>query len=176
MAGRKEGNERSGNNAKVSQAYRVEPHHPEDPDGEGEVDDQDDDEQEDKQVEAALPPAIDADLVDMVRHRPGHAAALGGGDVLFPHHLLAGRNTRTHTEAVQKDVSTCEKIAHMQTLLWHGVPESEVACQGSEKHYGMICNRSQLTTHNSVNNSFFLALFLERPLRRELSSSSAAKC
>lgn len=93
----------------MSRAYRVEPHHPEDPDGEGEVDDQDDDEQEDKQVEAALPPAIDADLVDVVRHRPGHAAALGGGDVLFLYHLLAGHNTGTRTEAAQKDVSTCEK-------------------------------------------------------------------
>lgn len=77
----------------MSHAYRVEPHHPEDPDGEGEVDHQDDDEQQDKQVEAALPPAIDADLVDVVGHRPGRAAALGGGDILLPHHLLAGHIT-----------------------------------------------------------------------------------
>lgn len=76
----------------MSHAYRVEPHHPEDPDGESEVDHQDDDEQQDKQVEAALPPAIDADLVDMVGHRPGRAAALGGGDILLPHHLLAGHS------------------------------------------------------------------------------------
>ncbi|KAA8593891.1 hypothetical protein FQN60_004725, partial [Etheostoma spectabile] len=62
--------------------------------GEGEVDHQDDDEQQDKQVEAALPPAIDANLVDVVGHRPGRAAALGGGDVLLPHHLLAGHVTR----------------------------------------------------------------------------------
>lgn len=75
--------------AEEKHAYRVEPHHPDDPDGEGEVDHQDDDEQEDKQVEAALPPAVDADLVDVIGHRPGRAAALGGGDILLPHHLLA---------------------------------------------------------------------------------------
>ena len=55
----------------VSHTYRIEPHHPEDPDGEGKVDHQNDDEQQHKQVEATLPPAIDADLVDVVRHRPG---------------------------------------------------------------------------------------------------------
>lgn len=74
----------------VSCAYRVEPHHPEDPDGEGKVDHQDDNEQQHKQVETALPPAIDANLVEFVGHRPGRAAALGGGDILFPHHLSPG--------------------------------------------------------------------------------------
>lgn len=97
----------------MSHEYRVEPHHPEHPDGEGEVDDQDDDEQKDKQVEAALPPAIDADLVDVVGHRPGHAAALGGGDVLLPHHLLAGRNTQVDRyTGRQKQMLTRKKTPH----------------------------------------------------------------
>ncbi len=82
----------------MSHTYCVEPHHPEDPDGEGEVDHQDDDEQQDEQVQAALPPAIDADLVDMVGHRHGRAAALGGGDILLPHHLLAGYTMRIVTK------------------------------------------------------------------------------
>lgn len=94
----------------VSHAHRVEPHHPKDPDGEGEVDDEDDDEQHEEQVEATLPPAIDADLVDVVGHRPWHVAALGGADVLLPNHLLAGRDTphrhtgtqATHTDAKKK--------------------------------------------------------------------------
>lgn len=90
--------------AKVSHAYRVEPHHPEDPDGEGEVDHQDDDEQQDKQVEAALPPAIDADLVDVFGHRPGRAAALGGGDILLPHHLLAGHIAGRQVHGQQKQM------------------------------------------------------------------------
>lgn len=103
IVGRKR--EEESGSAAVSQAYRVEPHHPQDPDGEGEVDDEDDDEQQDEQVEAALPPAIDADLVDVVGHRPGRAAAaLGGGDVLLPHHLPAGENTHTHT---QRDRNRC---------------------------------------------------------------------
>lgn len=86
----------------MSHAYRVEPHHPEDPDGEGKVDQQDDDEQQDKQVEAALSPAIDADLVDVVRHRHGRAAALGGGDILLPHHLLPEHNTQRQVHRRQK--------------------------------------------------------------------------
>lgn len=90
--------------AKVSQAYRIEPHHPEDPDGEGEIDHQDDNEQKDKQVEATLPPAIDADLVDMVGHRPGRAAALGGGNILLPHHLLAGHNTQRQVQDQQEQM------------------------------------------------------------------------
>lgn len=67
----------------MSLAHRVEPHHPEDPDGEGEVDHQDDDEQQHKQVKAALPPAVDSDLVNVVGQRLGRAAALGGGDILL---------------------------------------------------------------------------------------------
>lgn len=74
----------------VSHTYRVEPHDPDDPDGQGQVDDEDDDEQQNKQVEAALPPAIDANGVGVLGHRPGHVAALGGGDVLLLHHLLPG--------------------------------------------------------------------------------------
>lgn len=84
--------------------YRVEPHDPEDPDGQRQVDDEDDDEQQDKQVEAALPPAIDANGVDVLGHRPGHAAALGGGDVLLLHHLLPG--TRTHIWDQGADMTT----------------------------------------------------------------------
>jgi len=85
--------------AEARHAYRVEPHHPDDPDGEGKVHHQDDDEQQDKQVEAALPPAVDADLVDVVGHRPGRAAALGGGDILLPHHLPTGRITWGYTDS-----------------------------------------------------------------------------
>lgn len=89
----------------VSHTYCVEPHHPEDPDGQGEVDDQNYEQQQDEQVEAALPPAINANLVDMVGHRPGHAAALGGGDVLLPHHLLPGHKD-THTHMLKKKKET----------------------------------------------------------------------
>ena len=79
----------------MNHAYRVEPHHPEDPNGQSKIDHKDDEEQQDKQVEAALPPTIDADLVDVVGQRPGRAAALGRGDILLPHHLLAGHNTQS---------------------------------------------------------------------------------
>lgn len=115
----------------MSQAYRIEPHHPEDPDGEGEIDHQDDNEQQDKQVEAALPPAIDANLVDVVGHRPGRAAALGGGNILLPHHLLAGHNTQRQVQDQQGQMLKRKKEKknnkHMKTLLWHAV-----VCQGSE--------------------------------------------
>lgn len=77
----------------MSSAHRVEPHHPEDPYGEGKVDHQDDDEEQHKQVEAAFPPAVDADLVDVVGHGPGGADALGGADILLPNHLLYEDNT-----------------------------------------------------------------------------------
>lgn len=104
----------------VSRTYRVEPHHPEDPDGQGEVDDQDDEQQQDEQVEAALPPAINANLVDMVGHRPGHAAALGGGDVLLPHHLLPGHKDR-HMLKKETDISLrrrCYRITIQLTTRW----------------------------------------------------------
>lgn len=78
----------------LSHTHRVEPHDPEDPDGQGQVDDEDDDEQQNKEVEAALPPAIDANGVGVLGHRPGHTAALGGGDVLLLHHLLPGHKNR----------------------------------------------------------------------------------
>lgn len=113
----------------MSHAYRVEPHHPQDPDGEGEIDHQDDDEQQDKQVEAALPPAIDADLVDVVGHRPRHAAALGGGDILLPHHLLAGHNTRRQVHGQQKQMLKRKKRTHTDLLLFsvvgRGMPQSQ---------------------------------------------------
>lgn len=79
---------------KTKTVYRVEPHHPEDPDGQGEVDHQNDNEEQDKQVEAALPPPVDAYLVDVVRPRPGRAAARGCGDILLPHHLLPGNTNQ----------------------------------------------------------------------------------
>lgn len=78
----------------IQSAHRVEPHHPEDPDGEGEVNHQDDDEQQHKQIQKPFPPAVDADLVDVVGQRPGRAAALGGGDILLPDHLLAEHSTQ----------------------------------------------------------------------------------
>lgn len=68
--------------------YCVKPHDLEDPYGEGKVHGEDDDEQQDKQVEAALPPTVDPDLIDRVRDRGRDTAVLGGGDILLPHHLL----------------------------------------------------------------------------------------
>lgn len=70
--------------------YRVEPHDSYDPDGEGQVDDQDNQQDEDKQVKAAFPPAIDADLVQVVRGGVRNILIPGGGDVLLPHHLQSG--------------------------------------------------------------------------------------
>lgn len=114
----------------MSHAYRVEPHHPKDPDGEGEVDHQDDDEQQHKQVEASFPPAIDADLVDMVGHGPGRAAALGGGDVLLSHHLLAGhKHMRTGTRATET-VVTKGKTTYTYRSYSGIACQSVVVCQG----------------------------------------------
>lgn len=102
---------------KVNHAYRVEPHHPEDPDGEGKVDHQDGDEQQDKQVETALPPAIDADLVDVFGHRPRHAAALGSGDIFLPHHLLTGHDTPKRAHRQQKQMLKEKRIHHSSVQL-----------------------------------------------------------
>lgn len=100
----------------MRRAHRIEPHHPEDPYGEGKVDHQDDDEEQHEQVEATLPPAVDADLVDEVGRRPGRAAALGGCDILLPNHLL-------------DEGETCRQISRREkqmlfTQIEHGVHEN----------------------------------------------------
>ena len=67
--------------------YHGEVHDLEDPDGQGQIDDHGDEEQEDKEVEAALPPAVDAHRVGLRTARPLQWVGLRCQDVLLLGHL-----------------------------------------------------------------------------------------
>lgn len=51
----------------VKSSYCIEPHNTQDPDRKGKVHHQDDQEKQNKQIEAAFPPAVDANHVDVLR-------------------------------------------------------------------------------------------------------------
>lgn len=70
--------------------YHGEVHDLEDPDGEGQIDDHGDEEEEDEEVEAALPPAVDAHRVRLRTAWPLQGIGLRCQDVLLLGHLRGG--------------------------------------------------------------------------------------
>jgi len=71
----------------VKSSYCIEPHNSQDPDRKGKVHHQDDQEKQNKQIEAAFPPAVDADHVDVLWDWSQGPRVICGGDVLLTHHL-----------------------------------------------------------------------------------------
>lgn len=107
--------------------YWKKPHHFKNPNCKSQIHHEDDEQEQDEQVQAALPPAIDADFVDILALRPLDLGAFRGGHVLLLHHLL-GRGQ------VDKETGETEENSSSVTLIYTNLEKNSL-CSALVKHF-----------------------------------------